>query len=99
MPGLAGAFWSQTEQHSGCGAASPSQGHRDPDSLRAALSLGGEAPARECSLGRFLSLGKSSPPPWVWGYFSVLETKVIEFYFILFFTGENRNNIKFTILT
>ena len=27
------------------------QGHRDPDSLRAALSLGGEAPAWECSLG------------------------------------------------
>ena len=22
--------WAQTEQHSGCGAASPSQGHRDP---------------------------------------------------------------------
>ena len=29
----------------------PSQGHRDPDSLRAALSLRGEAPAWECSLG------------------------------------------------
>ena len=29
-PGLAGAFWAQTEQHSGCGAASPSQGPRDP---------------------------------------------------------------------
>ena len=43
-------FYTQTEQHSGCGAASPSQGHRDPDSLRAALSLGGEAPAWECSL-------------------------------------------------
>ena len=28
-----------------------SQGQRDPDSLRAALSLGGEAPAWECSLG------------------------------------------------
>ena len=33
-PGLAGAFWAQTEQRSGCGAASPSLGHRDPDSLR-----------------------------------------------------------------
>src|SRR5574338_40992 len=65
-PGLAGAFWAQMEQHSGCGAASPSQGHRDPDSLRAALSLGGEAPAWECSLGRFLSLGKSSPRGRLW---------------------------------
>ena len=53
---LAGAFWAQTEQHSGCGAASPSQGHRDPDSLRAALRLGGEAADWESSLGRFLSL-------------------------------------------
>ncbi|CAD7006718.1 unnamed protein product, partial [Ceratitis capitata] len=57
---LAGAFWAQTEQHSGCGAASPSQGHRDHVPPWA-LSLGGEAPAWECSLGRFLSLGKSSP--------------------------------------
>ena len=39
---------------------------RDPDSLRAALSLGGEAPAWECSLGRFLSLGKSSPRGRLW---------------------------------
>ena len=46
-----GVFWAQTEQHSGCGAASPSQGHRDPDSLRAALSLGGEAPAWESAWG------------------------------------------------
>ena len=67
-PGLAGAFWAQTEQHSGCGAASPSQGHRVPDSLRAALSLGGEAPAWECSLGRFLSLGKSSPCGRLWQF-------------------------------
>src|SRR5574340_575032 len=44
----------------------PSQGHRDPDSLPAALSLGGEAPAWECSLGRFLSLGKSSPRGRLW---------------------------------
>ena len=44
MPGLAGAFWAQTEQHSGCGAASPSQGPRDTDSLRAALSLGAGGP-------------------------------------------------------
>src|SRR5574338_422745 len=55
-----------SEQHSGCGAASPSQGHRDPDSLRPALSMGGEAPAWECSLGRFLSLGKSSPRGRLW---------------------------------
>ena len=34
-----------------CGAASPSQGHRDPDSLRAALSLGGEAPAWNAAWG------------------------------------------------
>ena len=40
-PGLAGAFWAQTEQASGCGAASAGEGPRDPDSLRAALSLGG----------------------------------------------------------
>ena len=33
---------------------------------RAALSLGGEAPAWECSLGRFLSLGKSSPRGRLW---------------------------------
>ena len=39
---------------------------RDPDSLRAALSLGGEAPAWKCSLGRFLSLGKSSPRGRLW---------------------------------
>ena len=41
-PGLAGAFWAQTEQHSGCGAASPSQGHRDPDSLRRRLVWAGK---------------------------------------------------------
>ena len=35
-------------------------------SLRAALSLGGEAPAWECSLGHFLSLGKSSPCGRLW---------------------------------
>ena len=29
-----GAFWAQTEDPSGCGAASPSQGRWDPDSLR-----------------------------------------------------------------
>ena len=47
------------------------QALRDPDSLRAALSLGGEAPAWECSLGvctlpkppagRALSEGKEAP--------------------------------------
>ena len=41
-PGLAGAFWAQTEQHSGCGAASTSQGHRDPDSLRRRLVWAGK---------------------------------------------------------
>ena len=34
------ACWAQTEDPSGCGAASPSQGRWDPDSLRPALSLG-----------------------------------------------------------
>ena len=38
-----GACWAQTEDPSGCGAASPSQGRWDPDSLRPALSLGGQA--------------------------------------------------------
>ena len=33
-PSLAGACWAQTEDPSGCGAASPSQGRWDPDSLR-----------------------------------------------------------------
>ena len=32
--------WAQTEDPSGCGAASPSQGRWDPDSLRPALRLG-----------------------------------------------------------
>ena len=44
-PSLAGACWAQTEFPSGCGAASPSQGRWDPDSLRPALSLGGQASA------------------------------------------------------
>ena len=44
-PVWAGAFWAQTEDPSGCGAASPSQGRWDPDSLRPALSLGGQATA------------------------------------------------------
>ena len=35
-PSLAGACWAQTEDPSGCGAASPSQGRWDPDSLRPA---------------------------------------------------------------
>ena len=38
----------------GCGAASPSQGPWDPDSLRPALSLGGQATAWEGSPGRSL---------------------------------------------
>ena len=37
----------QTEFPSGCGAASPSQGPWDPDPLRPALSLGGQATAWE----------------------------------------------------
>ena len=45
----AGAFWAQTEFTSGCGAASPSQGPWDPDSLRPALRLGGQATAWEGS--------------------------------------------------
>ena len=50
-PSLAGACWTQTEDPSGCGAASPSQGRWDPDSLRPALSLGGQASAWEGSPG------------------------------------------------
>ena len=38
------ACWAQTEDPSGCGAASPSQGRWDPDSLRPALSLGKSGP-------------------------------------------------------
>ena len=38
-PSLAGACWALTEDPSGCGAASPSQGRWDPDSLRPALRL------------------------------------------------------------
>ena len=49
---LAGACWAQTEDPPGCGAASPSQGRWDPDSLRTALRLGGQATAWECSPGR-----------------------------------------------
>ena len=41
-PSLAGACWAQTEDPPGCGAASPSQGRWDPDSLRPALSLGAD---------------------------------------------------------
>ena len=40
-----------TERPSGCGAASPSQGRWDPDSLRPALSLGGQATAGNAALG------------------------------------------------
>ena len=39
-PRLQGACWAQTEDPSGCDAASPSQGRWDPDSLRPALRLG-----------------------------------------------------------
>ena len=58
-PSLAGACWAQTEDPSGCGAASPSQGRWDPDSLRPALSLGGQATApqvRPCP-------SPTAPPP------------------------------------
>ena len=40
-----------TEDPSGCGAASPSQGRWDPDSLRPALRLGGQASAWKAALG------------------------------------------------
>ena len=53
-------IWAQTEEPSGGGAASPSQGRWDPDSLRPALRLGGQATAGECSPGRSLCLTKSS---------------------------------------
>ena len=46
-----------------CGAASPSQGHREPDSLRAALSLGGEAPAWECRKKELEDIKKNGPDP------------------------------------
>ena len=41
VPDLHGAL-QDAEDPSGCGAASPSQGRWDPDSLRPALSLGAE---------------------------------------------------------
>ena len=53
-PSLAGAFWAQTEDPSCCGAACPSQGRWDPDSLRPALSLGGRP---QC--------GRPGFDPWV----------------------------------
>ena len=46
----------RTEDPSGCGAASPSQGRWDPDPLHPALSLGGQATAWEGSPGRSLCL-------------------------------------------
>ena len=50
-PSRAGAFWAQTEDPSGGGAALPRQGRWDPASLRPALRLGGQATAWECSPG------------------------------------------------
>ena len=59
-PSRAGAFWAQTEDPSGGGAASPRQGRWDPASLHPALRLGGQATAWDCSPGRSLCLTKSS---------------------------------------
>ena len=67
-PSRAGAFWAQTEDPSGCGAASPSQGRWDPESLRPALSLGGQATAGERSPGRSLCLTKSSACGRLWQF-------------------------------
>ena len=67
-PSLAGACWAQTEFPSGCGAASPSQGPWDPDPLRPALSLGGQATAWEGSPGRSLCLTKSSACGRLWQF-------------------------------
>ena len=67
-PVWAGAFWAQTEDPSGCGAASPSQGRWDPDSLRPALRLGGQASAWEGSPGRSLCLTKSSACGRLWQF-------------------------------
>ena len=53
---------------SGCGAASPSQGRWDPDSLRPALSLGGQATAWECSPGRSRCVTKSSACGRLWQF-------------------------------
>ena len=53
----------QTEDPSGCGAASPRQGRWDPDSLRPALSLGGVYV--ECmSIWKGLQL-EGGKKPWV----------------------------------
>ena len=48
--------------------ASPSQGRWDPDSLRPAPSLGGQASAWECSPGRSLCLTKSSACGRLWQF-------------------------------
>ena len=60
-PSLAGACWAQTEDPSGCGAASPSQGRWDPNSLRPALSLGGQATAGECKTQSCLFSSPANP--------------------------------------
>ena len=67
-PSLAGACWAQTEDPSGCGAASPRQGRWDPDSLRTALRLGVQATAGERSPGRSLCLTKSSACGRLWQF-------------------------------
>ena len=46
-PKSARHFLGPHEEHSGCGAASPTQGPWEPDSLHAALRLGGQATAWE----------------------------------------------------
>ena len=58
--GLASIFSMRALEVRGVLWTSPSQGRRDPDSLRPALSLGGQATAWECSPGRSLCLTKSS---------------------------------------
>ena len=51
----------QTEDPSGCGAASPSQGRWDPDSLRTALRLGVQATAGDAQHRGPSQAGDRSP--------------------------------------
>ena len=67
-PSRAGAFWAQTEDPSGGGAASPRQGRWVPHSLRPALRLGGQTTAGERSPGRSLCLTKSSACGRLWQF-------------------------------
>ena len=56
-PGLAGAFWAQTEQHSGCGAASPSQG------VAPFVPRSEEHTSESVTNGATLWLGEAAPQP------------------------------------